>query len=254
MKRFMVMALTVSVFAMLGCMGGTSNPLSGSGTPDDTDSGNVENTGGVVDNTGNNGVIDDNTGNTTPALTPAQARAQIQALGVTYNEAAFIGAIQSYNVELVDLFLKGNMSPDTENESGYPALSVSVQYDDNEAGSLLDIMSKLIANNATVDKASNNNSARTPVGLAALSGELEKTRLLIDANADVNIVDGFGEPPLTAASRKGYKEVVKILIAAGADVFAKNSQGDTALDWAESRGHTEIATILLGLMIPPTDG
>ena len=86
-----------------------------------------------------------------------------------------------------------------------------------------------------------------PIIKAALDGDLDKLRSLIDAGADVNAEDNEGTTPLMLAAYEGYEEVVKILIEAGADVVnARDSTyGKTPLMWAAAGGHESAVKILI---------
>lgn len=46
------------------------------------------------------------------------------------------------------------------------------------------------------------------------------------------------------ASKQGDVTQVKLLLDAGANVNIKNNWGDTALGWAERKGYTEIIELL----------
>ena len=81
---------------------------------------------------------------------------------------------------------------------------------------------------------------------AANKGDLEKVKVLLNANPDlVNSKDRGGEVPLHWAIEKGNKEVVELLITCKADVNAKNERGETPLHWAVHSGRTEMVELLL---------
>jgi ankyrin repeat protein len=85
----------------------------------------------------------------------------------------------------------------------------------------------------------------TPLHLAAIKGNEETARMLIDAGADLNLQDEDGYTPLNWAARVGKIEIVRMLIAAGADVNLQNEDGWTPLHLAAFTGGLEIARMLI---------
>ena len=83
---------------------------------------------------------------------------------------------------------------------------------------------------------------------AAVRGEAEIGRLLIERGADVNARGGsYDATPLHAAAVCGHRELVDILLGANADRRAMDGLGATAEEWAESFGHSELAAYLRSL-------
>jgi hypothetical protein len=79
---------------------------------------------------------------------------------------------------------------------------------------------------------------RTPLCLAASSGQVDCVRLLLDAGADTEIPNVFGNTAIIAASEKGSVECIRLLIDAGAKFDAPDlSFGWTALIYSALRGH-----------------
>ncbi len=63
-----------------------------------------------------------------------------------------------------------------------------------------------------------------PLHWAAVNGELEVVRTLIEAGADVNASDTDGETPLTKAARDDHGEIINLLLAHGATVNTGDQQ------------------------------
>jgi len=80
--------------------------------------------------------------------------------------------------------------------------------------------------------------------MASIAGQLDVVKLLIEAGADVNNKDKYGDTPLIYSSILGYLDITKILIEAKADINAKNNYGNTALIWALRNNHKEIVDLL----------
>jgi ankyrin repeat protein len=71
----------------------------------------------------------------------------------------------------------------------------------------------------------------TPLMVAALRGETDRVKILIEAGADVN-ADTGGSTALMRAAYQGGSETVRLLLNAGADVRARDLLGRTALHFA----------------------
>jgi ankyrin repeat protein len=57
--------------------------------------------------------------------------------------------------------------------------------------------------------------------------------MLINAGADLNIVDNSGNSALMTAAKKEKYEIAEILIKSGANLNIQNNAGQTALSLAE---------------------
>ena len=80
---------------------------------------------------------------------------------------------------------------------------------------------------------------------AAIRGDLEAAKLLIEHGAEVNAADHRGYTPLLLAAQhdRDALELVQFLLEHGADVDAV-AEGETALSLAERRGETPVAKLL----------
>jgi ankyrin repeat protein len=79
----------------------------------------------------------------------------------------------------------------------------------------------------------------------AYTGDVKKATLLLDAGADVNVVDEeFRSTPLGIAARFGKRELVELLLARGADPTKAGAAWATPLAWARKKGHTRIEPLL----------
>ncbi len=70
-------------------------------------------------------------------------------------------------------------------------------------------------------------------------------QLLLDAGAEIDAADQYGDTPLQAAAAAGNVEVVKLLVKAGANQNAARGGGRSALFEASMRGHAGIVRTLL---------
>jgi ankyrin repeat protein len=86
----------------------------------------------------------------------------------------------------------------------------------------------------------------TPLALAAVNGSLAMTDTLLKAGAKPGVALPEGETILMTAARTGRPEVVKALLTAGADVHAREHWfGETALMWAAAENHPEAVRLLV---------
>ena len=76
-------------------------------------------------------------------------------------------------------------------------------------------------------------------------GNTEQVRELLDAGADINIQDKFGETALMRAAAWGHTGVMELLIRAGAEIDRPNKYGWTALMVAAAWGHTGVMELLI---------
>jgi ankyrin repeat protein len=81
----------------------------------------------------------------------------------------------------------------------------------------------------------------TPLMLASREGDLELTRILVEAGADVNAVAGDGKTALALAIFNGSYEAASFLVANKADVNKADAQRFTPLFWAVDRRNMETA-------------
>jgi uncharacterized protein len=85
----------------------------------------------------------------------------------------------------------------------------------------------------------------TPLFFAAARGNLKVMRLLLDWQADVNILDSGGNTALLHAAMRGRADAVRLLLKHGAKVNTPSSHGWTPLMAAAWEGHTSVVKDLL---------
>ncbi|HMF16934.1 MAG TPA: ankyrin repeat domain-containing protein, partial [Gemmataceae bacterium] len=120
-------------------------------------------------------------------------------------------------------------------KSGYTALYGAASWPDNAA------MVSLLLDHSADPKTKVRISGLaadifTPVMVAAMRGDAEALKPLLDRGADVNVQGGdFGRTALLMATTSGREDVIKLLLDKGADPSAKDQLGNTPLRWAKKQ-------------------
>jgi ankyrin repeat protein len=84
----------------------------------------------------------------------------------------------------------------------------------------------------------------SPLHWAAIYGQAESCKLLLEHGADLKLIDDLGYSPLRWAIDGGETGIVALLIAHGADVNEKDQEGRTPLDVALRKKKDDIAALL----------
>jgi uncharacterized protein len=104
-----------------------------------------------------------------------------------------------------------------------------------------DLARKLIERNADVNK-----TGWTPLHYAATNGHLAVIELLLENHAYIDAESPNGTTPLMMAAHYGSPAAVKLLLEAGADPGLKNQLGLTAVDFAQRANRRDAAELIAG--------
>ena len=107
-----------------------------------------------------------------------------------------------------------------------------------------DIVRILLRNHANPNAYSQNGFQSYPIHAALLNQHDTIAKMLIEAGAEVNVVQNSRISPLHIAAQQGNIDLIIILLENGANIQIQNDQGKTASDLAAEKGFHEIAEIL----------
>ena len=79
-------------------------------------------------------------------------------------------------------------------------------------------------------------SGWTPLNHAPQRGDSDMVKLLLAANAKVDLASKSGTTALITAVKHGHREAVKLLLDANAEINIKDIDGTTAITWATKSG------------------
>ena len=168
----------------------------------------------------------------------------------------FFRGIMGDDARSVQLLLQRGFDPNTVNPEGVPALmlalrvpapkvadvlvgwpqtKVEVRNTQDESPLMLaalrgqlDLVKKLVERDADVNK-----TGWTPLHYAATGGHVPVIEFLLEHSAYIDAESPNGTTPLMMAAMYGSPEAVKHLIQAGADLQVRNGANMTALDFAQ---------------------
>nr|XP_020463367.1 BRCA1-associated RING domain protein 1 [Monopterus albus] len=96
-----------------------------------------------------------------------------------------------------------------------------------------------------------NHKGETLLHLAAIKGDVEAVKELLDQGADPNLKDNAGWTPLHEACNLGHLMVVEVLVTRGALLNTPGYENDSPLHDAVRNGHSAIVKLLLQLGASP---
>jgi ankyrin repeat protein len=87
----------------------------------------------------------------------------------------------------------------------------------------------------------------TPLGWAAIGGNLTMAKVLVDNGVNVDPCDSAGMTPAIRAAKGGHGDVLHYLVEKGANVNAADKEGRTMLSHAAAGGHDKVTQLLLSM-------
>jgi len=179
----------------------------------------------------------------------------------------FFRAIIQDNDAKVAALLQRGFDPNTVDPSGTPGLVMAIKLESTKVSDLLirwpttkvevrnpadesPLMLAALAGDVNLCRlliqrdADVNKTGWTPLHYAATHGHLEVMRLLLEENAYIDAGSPNGSTPLMMAASYGTADAVKLLLEAGADPTLANDLGLKALDFANQANRTDSAEII----------
>jgi ankyrin repeat protein len=126
----------------------------------------------------------------------------------------------------------------TFSEDGFTPLGLASFFEHEDTARYL------LLKGAEVNVHSKNDLHVYPIHSAVAANNADITKILLEAGAEVNVVQQLGYTPLHSAAFHGNVEIIILLLEAGADIKAKTDEGKTPADVAEEKGFKEIAGVL----------
>jgi len=154
--------------------------------------------------------------------------------GVSIFEAAAAGLLEDLS-QMVD---NDESLVNKISDHGFSALGIATHFGHE------DMVRHLLTKNADPNLPSQNGYLVFPLHTAVGAGHLPISKLLIEGNAEVNVLQASRISPLHLAAQIGNIEMIILLLENGARIDIKNDNGQTASDLARERGHEEISEIL----------
>jgi ankyrin repeat protein len=124
-------------------------------------------------------------------------------------------------------------------DDGFTALGLACYFGQYE------VARYLVLKGADVNLPSNNGFGVYPIHSAAAGNYTQIVRMLIEANALVNVKQQAGSTPLHSAAQNGNIDLLILLLEHGADVNVRMEGGKLPADLAREKGFTEIAEVLV---------
>jgi hypothetical protein len=130
-------------------------------------------------------------------------------------------AAEDGDLAAVNLYIAEGVNLNAKNELGHTPLSLAARSNQLKVG-------------------------KSALSCAVFMGNAKVAQALLEAGADVNIIDNLGQTPLIYAVSSNYPYIVQLLVDAGARIGTLDGvTGGTAADLAVSLGHHSIVQILL---------
>ena len=155
------------------------------------------------------------------------------------NFTALMMACIKGNVGVVSVLLNARTDPNRVNADGDTCLHVAIRTNCSK-----DILQSLIKHGANVNATNKQNL--TALMIACTKGNVDAISVLLNAKADPNIPDAYGDTCLqNAVGEINNADVLQAIIVLSANVNATNKWNETALEIALMKGNVNAVDILI---------
>ena len=137
----------------------------------------------------------------------------------------------------VEAILSKKLPCEFADPNGFTALHISVWL--NRADCVQNILDNT---SCAIDLRSSN--GKTPLMLAAATGNLKLLKLFLDRGADIEGKDNSGFTPILCAAHSGQINCVYALKARGANILAKDASGSGAMHLAAAKNRATMLRVL----------
>jgi ankyrin repeat protein len=151
-------------------------------------------------------------------------------------------ALERGQIDTVAFLLNRGADPNHPDSRGKTPLAWVIGYSEADDGTRIRMLKMLLDAGADPKAVEPDDYRFTALHEAALLGQTEIARILLNRGADVRATDKDGNTPLHWVGP--HVDTAKFLLDAGADPLSQSKKGSTPIDWARANGDANTLRIL----------
>jgi len=151
---------------------------------------------------------------------------------IEFTEDEFMDAVKRGDAELVKIFLRAGMNPNTKVEKEWPAMALAAVKGHAE------VVAALADGKALLNM--KNTNGWTPLMLAVHLGRNEASKVLVEKGADIELANNMGMTALMLATQEKNLELIAYLLKKKADPKAVSDFGASAANIAVESGQVDV--------------
>ena len=170
-------------------------------------------------------------------ITPEQYAAidELNRRNIEFTADEFIDAVKRGDADLVKIFLRSGMNPNTKIEKEWPALALAAFK------GYADVVNALVDVKALVNM--KNSNGWTPLMLAVHLSRNEAAKALVEKGADIELTNNTGTTALILATQQKNVELISYLLKKGANPRAVSDYGASPANIAVESGQMDVLTV-----------